>query len=134
MLALGGHIGYGTGDPLRLLEDMQLLKPNVIPAVPRVLNRIFQAGQAAASLPGLKGALFKRALETKMHRLKTTGVTTHAFWDRLVFSKVQAVLGGNIKMMACGSAPISASTIEFLRVVLACEIIEGELIPLNVIP
>ena len=88
MLALGGQIGYGTGDPLRLLEDMQLLKPNVIPAVPRVLNRIFQAGQAAAQLPGLKGALFKRALETKMQRLKTTGVTTHALWDRLVFSKV----------------------------------------------
>ena len=38
-------------------------------------------------------------------------------------------------MMACGSAPISASTIEFLRVVLACEIIEGAfLIPVYAYP
>ncbi|CAL1704352.1 unnamed protein product [Somion occarium] len=125
MIALGGSIGFGTGDPLRLLEDLQTLKPNFIPSVPRVLNRIFQAGQAAALTPGLKGFLFKRALETKLQRLKTTGSHTHAFWDRLVFSKIQAVLGGNLKFIGCGSAPISASTMEFLRVALACDIIEG---------
>ncbi|KAI0079971.1 acetyl-CoA synthetase-like protein [Panus rudis PR-1116 ss-1] len=125
IFALGGSIGYGTQDPLRLLEDMQLLRPNIIPAVPRVLNRIYQAITAAANAPGLKGALFNRALQTKLERLKTTGINKHAFWDRLVFRKIQAVLGGNLKFIGCGSAPISGSTMEFLRVALACEIIEG---------
>ena len=88
VLARGGAIGYWSGDPLRLLEDVQILKPSMFPAVPRVLNRIYQAGMAAAQLPGLKGALFRRAVEAKLTRLHTTGQTTHALWDRLVFKKV----------------------------------------------
>ncbi len=88
IIGRGGSIGYWSGDPLRLLEDMQILKPNMMPAVPRILNRIYQAGMAAAELPGVKGALFRHALSVKLDRLHNTGVSTHAIWDRIVFKKV----------------------------------------------
>lgn len=87
-MALGGAVGYFTGDPLRLLEDAQLLKPHMFPSVPRVLNRLYQAAMAAGSVPGLKGALFKKAIQVKLDRLHTTGIHTHAIWDKLVFRKV----------------------------------------------
>ena len=54
---MGGAIGYFTGDPLRLLEDVQLLKPTAFPSVPRILNRIYQIANAAGDVPGLKGEL-----------------------------------------------------------------------------
>ncbi|KAG9093401.1 hypothetical protein FS749_014450 [Ceratobasidium sp. UAMH 11750] len=69
--------------------------------------------------------LFRKALETKLHNLRTTGVNKHALWDKLIFSKVQAVLGGNITMLTCGSAPIGRDAMDFLRVAFACEIVEG---------
>lgn len=44
---------------------------------------------AAGDAPGLKGALFRRAVAAKLERLHTTGDPTHAFWDKLVFRKVR---------------------------------------------
>jgi long-chain acyl-CoA synthetase len=88
-MALGGRIGYFTGDPLRLLEDTQVLKPNFFPSVPRVLNKIYQSAMVAGSAPGLKGAIFKKAVKVKSDQLRSTGNNTHHLWDRLVFRKVR---------------------------------------------
>lgn len=87
-IAIGGCIGYFTGDPLRLLEDAQFLKPHIFPAVPRVLNRLYQSAMAAGNVPGLKGALFRMAVQTKVDQLHKTGINKHPLWDFLVFSKV----------------------------------------------
>ncbi|EKM55531.1 uncharacterized protein PHACADRAFT_256225 [Phanerochaete carnosa HHB-10118-sp] len=125
VIARGGTIGYWSGDPLRLLEDAQVLQPTFFPAVPRVFNRIYQAGMAAAQLPGVKGALFRRALEVKLSRFHATGQTTHALWDRLVFKKIQVVLGGKVKLLSTGSAPMSAAASKFIKVALGAELLEG---------
>ncbi|KAL1722571.1 hypothetical protein EV715DRAFT_270160 [Schizophyllum commune] len=124
-MALGMRIGYFSGDNLRLLEDAQILKPECFPSVPRVLNRIYQAASLACKAPGLKGALFRKAVAAKLEKFRATGDNTHPLWDRLVFKKVRAVLGGNVKLVISGSAPISKEVIEFLKVVLACEVDEG---------
>ncbi|KAG8741399.1 hypothetical protein FRC10_002919 [Ceratobasidium sp. 414] len=124
-IAVGAKIGYFSGNPLLLLEDAQILKPTYFPSVPRVLNRLYLAAIVNAKAPGLKGMLFRKALETKLHNLRTTGLNKHAVWDKLIFSKVQAVLGGNISMLTCGSAPIGRDAMDFLRVAFACEIVEG---------
>ena len=88
MIAIGGQIGYFTGDPLRLLEDAQILKPTVVPSVPRVLNRIYQAAMTGGNVPGIKGKLFRTAVSTKLEGYYKTGEVKHALWDRLVFRKV----------------------------------------------
>jgi long-chain acyl-CoA synthetase len=52
---IGAGIGYFTGDPLRLVEDAQILKPKYFPSVPRVLKRVAMGVQAAAKVPGPRG-------------------------------------------------------------------------------
>jgi len=125
VLTLGGQIGYFTGDPLRLLEDAQILKPTYFPSVPRVLNRVYQAAMLAGDIPGLRGNLFRKAVAVKLERLRTTGDNTHAFWDKLVFRKVRAVLGGALESVTSGSAPISPEALDFLKIAFACDVIEG---------
>ncbi|CAK5264705.1 unnamed protein product [Mycena citricolor] len=124
-IAVGGNIGFFTGDPLRLIEDCQILKPAFFPGVPRVLNRVYQSAMAAANVPGFKGDLFRRAMAAKLEKFRATGDNTHFFWDKLVFRKIQAVLGGNILLVTSGSAPISGDVVDFLNVAFGCQIIEG---------
>lgn len=123
-MSIGGSLGYYTGDPLRLLEDCQILRPTFFAAVPRILNRIYQSAMVSGNVPGVKGALFRRACETKLQKLHTTGDNTHPLWDRLVFRKVQAVLGGQVVMIGCGSAPITPDVMDFLKIAFACHVVE----------
>lgn len=41
MYSVGGAVGFYTGDMHRLTDDFKALRPTVMPAVPRVLNRIY---------------------------------------------------------------------------------------------
>jgi len=68
-ISFGCAIGYFTGDPLRLLDDVQTLKPQYFPSVPRVLNKIYQGAMLAGNVPGFRGAVFRKAVATKLETL-----------------------------------------------------------------
>jgi len=57
--------------------------------------------------------------------LKRTGQLTHWLYDRLVFAGIREKLGGRVKAMLTGSAPLSAAVLDFLRVVFSCPVLEG---------
>ncbi|KAF9111906.1 hypothetical protein BGX27_004252 [Mortierella sp. AM989] len=123
---VGAKIGYSSGNPLMLLEDVAYLKPSFFPGVPRLLNRIYsKIYEATAGAPGLKGALARKAFEVKLANLKAGKGYTHTFWDRLLFSKVRQVLGGNVRIILTASAPITPEVLAFLRVAFCCEVIEA---------
>jgi long-chain acyl-CoA synthetase len=124
-LGVGAAIGFYQGSATKLLDDIDQLKPTIFPSVPRLLNRIYDKIMAAVELKGgLSALLFNMAYESKKQSLKN-GYITHWLWDRLVFSSVQARLGGRVKAMVTGSAPISPEVMDFLRVAFVCEVYEA---------
>ncbi|KAI8384984.1 uncharacterized protein BYT42DRAFT_564291 [Radiomyces spectabilis] len=128
MLALcfGGRLGYFSGDMNTLVDDIQVLKPTVFATVPRLLNRIYaKLVQSTIDAPGATGALSRRAVATKLANLEQGKGYTHAFWDRLVFNKVKQALGGNVRVMVTGSAPIGKDVMQFLRIAFCCDVREG---------
>ena len=126
MLIVGGKVGYFQGDPLKLTEDCGVLQPTIFPSVPRLYNKIFAKIKTAFdSATGCKGWLIQKALAAKSANLSDSATYTHGCYDALVFKKVQALLGGRVKLMVTASAPISKEVLEFLKVCFSCPILEA---------
>ncbi|KAG0246527.1 hypothetical protein BGX31_001398 [Mortierella sp. GBA43] len=122
----GAKIGYFRGDITLLMEDVVELKPTYFPTVPRLLNRLY-ARLAAATIeaPGAVGEVSRRALAEKLANLEAGKGVHHPHWDKVVFEKLRNALGGRVQVMLTGSAPISKEVMNFLRVALSCEVMEG---------
>ena len=125
-LIIGLKIGFYSGNPLKLIEDCAALKPAVFASVPRLYNKIYGALQARFnSLTGCKKWLLNKGLASKQANLTATGAVRHGCWDRLLFGKAAAMLGGNVRWMFTGSAPIDRQVIDFLKIVFSCPMLEG---------
>ncbi|KAF0693243.1 Aste57867_15767 [Aphanomyces stellatus] len=122
---LGASIGFYQGDVAYLMDDMAELRPHLFVSVPRLFNRVYdKIVQGVSAAGGIKKLMFDYAYESKRQGL-AEGATTHALWDALVFSKIQAILGGRVELIVSGSAPLSANVKEFLKIAFGCRVEEG---------
>jgi long-chain acyl-CoA synthetase len=123
----GVRCGYFGGDVLKLVpEDLPALKPTFFPSVPRLYNKIFGKLKAGTeALTGIKGWLAKKAIAAKMANLHATGAVTHGCYDKIIFKKMKMMMGGNVRLMLTGSAPISGEVLNFLKICFCCPLTEG---------
>uniref|UniRef100_A0A3Q3J4M4 Long-chain-fatty-acid--CoA ligase n=1 Tax=Monopterus albus TaxID=43700 RepID=A0A3Q3J4M4_MONAL len=120
----GARVGFFQGDVRLLADDMKTLQPTIFPVVPRLLNRIYDKVQSEAKSP-FKKWLLNFAVQRKFAEVKQGVIRNNSIWDKLVFHKVQGSLGGRVRFMVTGAAPISPSVLNFLRASLGCQIFEG---------
>ncbi|XP_062435656.1 long-chain-fatty-acid--CoA ligase 5 [Rhea pennata] len=120
----GGKVGFFQGDIKLLTDDMKTLKPTLFPVVPRLLNRIYDKIQSGAKSP-VKKLLLNFAVTMKMAEVKQGIIRNDSIWDQLIFQKVQETMGGQVRIMVTGAAPISPSVLTFLRAALGCQIFEA---------
>ncbi|KAG2497767.1 hypothetical protein HYH03_004039 [Edaphochlamys debaryana] len=127
-LSIGAAVGYWQGDVLKLVEDIAALKPSLFIGVPRVFDRIYTRiiGQINAA-GGLKKALFNWGFNRKLHYLRNGYSQNKAapFFDKLVFSKIAARLGGKVKAVVSGGAPLAPHVEDFLRVTMCAPVVQG---------
>ncbi|XP_060950914.1 long-chain-fatty-acid--CoA ligase 5 isoform X2 [Limanda limanda] len=120
----GARVGFFQGDIRLLPDDMKTLKPTVFPVVPRLLNRVYDKVQSGAATP-FKKWLLNFAVERKFAEVKEGIIRKNSIWDKLIFHKVQESLGGRVRVMVTGAAPISPSVLNFLRAALGCQLFEA---------
>ncbi|CAM1353935.1 MULTISPECIES: AMP-dependent synthetase/ligase [Tenacibaculum] len=98
----------------KLSENAQEVKPNVMTAVPRLYEKIYDKIYAkGAELSGIKKKLFFWAIDLG---LKYEPYGANGWWyekqlgiaRKLIFSKWQAALGGELKLMVSGSAALQS--------------------------
>uniref|UniRef100_A0AAZ3P0H5 Long-chain-fatty-acid--CoA ligase n=2 Tax=Oncorhynchus tshawytscha TaxID=74940 RepID=A0AAZ3P0H5_ONCTS len=124
ILVHGARIGYFQGDIRLLMDDLKTLQPTVFPVVPRLLNRMFDKIFGQANTP-LKRWLLVFASRRKHAEMMNGVVRKDSLWDKLIFQKVQNSLGGRVRLMITGAAPVSPTVLTFLRAALGCQFYEG---------
>ncbi|XP_037575027.1 long-chain-fatty-acid--CoA ligase 4 [Dermacentor silvarum] len=133
LFGAGARIGYSS--PLTITDnssavakgcrgDVTLLQPTVFVCVPLIVDRLRKGvNEIAASKGPLFKALFDYAVQYKNFWLDV-GFDT-PFLNQLVFKHVRLLMGPNLKVLACGSAPLSGYTRRFVRACMGCRVIEG---------
>ncbi|KAG9479866.1 hypothetical protein GDO78_011739 [Eleutherodactylus coqui] len=124
VLCHGARIGFFQGDIRLLMDDLKVLQPTIFPVVPRLLNRMFDRifGQANTTI---KRWLLEFASKRKEAELRSGIIRKDSLWDKLIFQKVQDSLGGKVRLMITGAAPVSPTVLTFLRAALGCQFYEG---------
>jgi len=119
-------MGFFSGDVTKIKEDCAVLQPTFFPSVPRLFNRIFGVLQEKFSEGScLKLKLINSATTKKLANYEAGKGVTHCFYDKLVFKKIKAILGGKVRAMLTGSAPIDGKVLKFLKICFCCPIVEG---------
>ena len=124
-LLSGMQIGYYSGDPLKLLDDLKVLRPTLFVTVPRILNRVYgKIFDSVAEKGGVSKWLFDKAVYSKTYYYQNGGYLNHKLYDNLIFKKVKDQFGGRVKYMISASAPVSAEVLTFYKIALGIHIYE----------
>ena len=135
MLALGAAIGYGspqtlTDTGLKLAPgtrgDAPTLKPTFMVFAPAVLDRVRQAVQAkfGAAKPLLK-KLINAGLAAGRKDFEAGKIGAPFLYNAIIFKKVQKLIGGRVRVMISGSAPLSRETQIFMQTCFRCPVRQG---------
>uniref|UniRef100_A0AC34F2Q9 AMP-dependent synthetase/ligase domain-containing protein n=1 Tax=Panagrolaimus sp. ES5 TaxID=591445 RepID=A0AC34F2Q9_9BILA len=112
MFTQGGRVGFSRGDIRGLVDDIKTLQPTVLPVVPSVLNEIYDEAMSCFS--------FKTALSFKWRKFWPSIFRNDSFVDNLVFKKIRDQLGGKVKLMITGSAPLAEKVVLFVYGTFGC--------------
>jgi long-chain acyl-CoA synthetase len=124
----GAHVGFTTAfcaDPRRLTEALPHVRPTLLPGVPRIFEKVYDATRSAfEQQSSSKRALVAWALRIgrRASVLRATGrplppglALQHRLAGLLVYSKFKRRLGGRIRLAVSGAAPLSVEIAEFFH-------------------
>ncbi len=111
-----------TAEVSNLLGDLVRFGPTFILSVPRVFEKIYNSAKQTAYADG-RGRIFDAAQDTAITysraldrgRIGPLLRLRHSVFDRLVYAKLRAALGGNCHSAMSGGAPLGARLGHFFR-------------------
>jgi long-chain acyl-CoA synthetase len=139
MLTAGIGIGYGSALTLTdtsskikkgTAGDASALRPTLMAAVPAILDRVRDGVfKKVEEKGGFAKKLFNIAYQRRFAAIEGSwfgawGIEA-IIWDALVFKKIRTILGGDIRYILCGGAPLSADTQRFINICIGAPIGQG---------
>jgi long-chain acyl-CoA synthetase len=124
------HVGlptYVDGRVDKLMDNLGRVRPSLLCAAPRVYEKVYNAVVTnATAAGGAKAKIFRWAvgvgraavrLEQAGKPVPTLLAAQRRLAHKLVYSKLHARLGGNIRILVSGAAPLAVDIAEFFAAV-----------------
>ncbi|KAK3132467.1 hypothetical protein QOZ80_6AG0522210 [Eleusine coracana subsp. coracana] len=139
MLASGAAIGYGSAQTMTDTSnkikkgtkgDVSVLKPTLMISVPAILDRIRDAVfKKVGDKGGLTKMLFDIAYKRNLAAIEGSWFGSWApermLWASIIFKPIRSILGGRIRFVLCGGAPLSRDTQRFMNICLGVPVGQG---------
>ncbi|EYC42543.1 hypothetical protein Y032_0527g2962 [Ancylostoma ceylanicum] len=132
-LTKGVRVGYSSAQTLfdrapkikkGTRGDCYALKPTLMACVPAIMDRIYKAViEEVNSNTPLFREMFKACYERKRARYEE-GYSSFIL-NKLVFNRIGKLLGGNIRCVLSGGAPLSPETQRFMNICFCCPVVQG---------
>ena len=121
-ISAGLHMAHCSDPVGRLPMDLASFKPTFVLAVPRIFEKIYNGAEARAEAAG-KGKIFRKAAEVAiayseaLDKKKMSPILKlkHGLFDKLVYSKIRAGMGGKVEAAISGGAPLGVRLGHFYR-------------------
>ncbi|MGI8880492.1 MAG: AMP-dependent synthetase/ligase [Jatrophihabitans sp.] len=120
-IATGCTLGHAP-DVKNLLDDLAGFQPKFVLSVPRVFEKVYNTAKQKAHAEG-HGKIFDRAEKVAIDYSRSVGAGStpvtlklqHKLFDKLVYGKIRAALGGNCEAAISGGAPLGERLGHFFR-------------------
>lgn len=134
VLALDAGLVIGHSPNIKnLAADLDSFKPTMLLVVPRVFEKVYEGAMAKAAKGGkFNKALFERSTDiaVRWSQAKVEGrvpvklAAQYALYDKLVYSKLRAALGGELRYAVSGGGPLGERLAHFFHAV-GVQVVEG---------
>ena len=121
----GGKIACFNDNKKKLAEYLAIVRPTMFLSVPRLYNRFYALMKGKLdALKGCKACLIRNGIKTKLSNLHNKGSYTHGFYD-ILFKKLKMALGGRVRLMITGAAPLDDEVKDFFKIAMGCPMLEA---------
>ena len=125
VFAQGCRIAYARGPANLFVEDINAIHPTIVVAVPRVLNKVYDSMMAKIK----EKPVFVQKLLQAAIKLKSSQVWANRppslLLDNLLLNNFRNALGGRLRLIVNGGAPIMKNVFEFLSATITPNILQG---------
>lgn len=118
----GVRVGH-LADSRQVAAVLPVFQPTFLLAVPRVFEKVYNGAELRAEAGG-KGRIFRAAVETAIAYSRALDSksgpsfglkTKHGLFEKLVYTKIKAAMGGRVSYAISGGAPLGERLSHFYR-------------------
>ena len=126
ILVSGSSIAFTDINSIEFIDDIQYFKPTITLGIYKLLEKIYDGiHEKIVKSSSTTKAIFQKAYQSKKNSYNKSGNLTSMVYDKLVFKKIRQTLGGRMRLMISGSTLYRKEVVEYLRIVLSCDILQG---------